>query len=299
MIRTERSPLLRACLLVVLAVMLVLPSVTRAEGEPAAAPEPATITAKNGTLPYDEWIDGVWMNHLHRRANMAVMAPFAAEAFLRDALRVAPDRPENADRLADHYRRHGLAPMDEVMTAYARVLREEPASAEPAPPARAPRDWTAEDEELHQASAKKFAAGLTVEAEVDLRNLLHKHPRNRRLLLDLGLLYLQTSDWGMAAATLAYARVWHPGDFDVVNNLAISLDNAGRADLVPALLEQQLAHQPGDVYLIRNICQFAGAVGDHAKALDYARRWAALEPDNPDAQEALQTEESTGKTETP
>jgi len=243
--------------------------------------------SRDGKTPFVTWIDGVWVDHLIARAEVQKATPLLSEAFLRDALRVQPSNPKLVLTLAQFYHENGISPLDEMMVAYGRRL-------DPAETAwntlstvkkteREKTPWDESAEKRYQEAAGLFAEGNFLQAEIALRALLAEYPGDRRMMVDLGLLYIKTSDWGMAAAVLSLANERFPDNFDVANNLAVCFDQIRRPDLVPSVLEAQLAHRPDDVYLIQNICRYAMAGGDTNKALVYAERWVTLDVNSPDA----------------
>lgn len=240
-------------------------------------------------MPYITWLDDIWTDHLAVRAQAAANAPLFREAFLRDALRVVPGKVATIDALARHYRSFSMTPMDLVMIAYGRRIapqRQEWAALagdETAAKPDEPASWSEQDEAAYQAAAEKFKQNQFLEAEVDLRNLLIRHPANVRLLKDLGTVYLQSSDWPMAAALYAYAHDLYPDDQNIANDLAVCLVQIDRVDLVPPILEAMLQARPDDLYLIRNISVYARQAGDMEKAVEFTGRWVALDPDNEDA----------------
>lgn len=263
------------------------------------APAQSTQRAAAAATPIDaqsftQWIDGVWVNHLRARSDAFANAPLLREAFLRDALRVNPGDVETITSLTRHYRAFSMQPMDHIMMALG--LRLVPSRNEWAALAegssgdqRPARAWSDDDEALHRAASEKFAARRFMEAEVDLRNLLLAHPEEERLLIDLGLLYAQTTDWAMGAAVFSHAHTLFPENFDAANNLAICLGAIDRPDLVPAVLITQLKQRPDDVYLISNISIHAKQAGDLETAREYAGRWVALAPADEAARDHLRS----------
>lgn len=244
----------------------------------------AELTA-DGSQPLAAWLDQVWVDHLNARAAAATNTPMMQEAFLRDALRADPDHVPTLAALAAFYRAAGMVPLDAALDAYGRRL--DPDHRAWVGEVVVPEDglpWSDDHEQRYRTAAAWFAAGDYIDAEIELRRLLVDHPGDRRLLVDLGLLYLQTRDWGMAAPVFALASDRFPGDRDIANNLAVCLDQVGRPGLVPAVLLPLLAAQPDDAYLLQNIARYALAGGDSDTARTHAERWLAVEPDNPDAQ---------------
>ncbi len=253
-------------------------------------PFDATKT-RDGKTPFVTWIDGVWVNHLMARSEINKASPLLAEAFLRDALRVRPAQSDTVLALARFYHENGITPLDEMMVRYGKRL--DPTltawnllAAEKKETTRE-KLWGEADDVRYQHAATLFAEGNFVEAEIALRALLAEFAGDRRLLVDLGLLYIKTSDWGMAAAALTLANESFPDNFDVANNLAVCFDQIGRPDLVPPVLEAQLASRPDDLYLIQNISRYAMAAGDTNKAMAFAEQWAAIDAGNPDARNAF------------
>lgn len=244
-----------------------------------------TEMTADGSQPLAAWLDQVWVDHLNARAAAATNTPMMQEAFLRDALRADPDHVPTLAALAGYYRAAGMVPLDAALDAYGRRL--DPAHRAWVGEYVVPEDglpWSDDHEARYRNAAAWFAAGDYIDAEIELRRLLIDHPGDRRLLVDLGLLYLQTRDWGMAASVFALANDRFPGDRDIANNLAVCLDQVGRPGLVPAVLLPLLAAQPDDAYLLQNIARYALAGGDADTARTHAERWLAVEPDNPEAQ---------------
>lgn len=243
--------------------------------------------SRDGKTSFVTWIDGIWVDHLIARAELHQTTPLLSEAYLRDALRVQPASPELVLALARFYHDNGITPLNEMMVAYGRRLDPSLTAWTTWPVAKEPetkeKPWDDALEKRYQEAASLFAAGKYLQSEVALRALLAEYPGDRRMMVDLGLLYIKTSDWGMAAAVLSLANERFPDNFDVANNLAVSCDQIRRPDLVPPVLEAQLAFRPDDVYLIQNICRYAMAGGDTNKALVFAERWTSLDTENPEA----------------
>jgi Flp pilus assembly protein TadD len=254
------------------------------------APPPNVAFIRDGVTPYRTWIDGVWTAHLLARAEKTADIPLLSEAFMRDALRVRPADTNPVLALARFYRDQQIIPLDEMAIAYGRRLDptvtawKELAAEKKKTPRE--RTWTDADETRHQEAGRQFAAGRYLDAEVGLRALLKDHPGEQKVLTDLGMLYVKTADWGMAASVFAFITDRFPDDTDAANNLAVCFDQVGRPDLVTTVLEAQLLARPDDVYLIRNICHYAMASGDIDKALAFGAKWTALDAENPDARVA-------------
>ena len=266
-------------------------SLVTASAAPAQTPPPPNGSViRDGVTPYRTWIDGVWTAHLLARAEKTADTPLLAEAFMRDALRVDPAATAPVLALARFYRDQQIVPLDEMAIAYGRRLDPTLTAwkelAEEKKKTRRERVWSDADETRHQEAARQFSAGRYLDAEVGLRALLKDFPGEQKVLTDLGMLYVKTADWGMAASVFAFITDRFPDDVDAANNLAVCFDQVGRPDLVTSVLEAQLVARPDEVYLIRNICHYAMASGDTNKALRFSARWAELDAENPDARAA-------------
>jgi tetratricopeptide (TPR) repeat protein len=247
---------------------------------------PAAPVAEAALTSRVEWVDAIWADHLVARAGVVTNQPLLVEAFYRDALRVNPDATNSIEKFARFYQGKKIKPMDRAMAELGRRLAPSLAvwdeiSGNAKMPAAS--ELTAAEKEIYQQGSAQFQAGQFMQAELQLRRLLARHPEHQALLTDLGLLYTQTADWTMSAAVFSYLVHLYPDDFNAANNLSVSFDRIGRPDLVYQVLLEQMKDRADDPYLVRNLAVYAAKSGKTIEALNYGKIWAGIAPESPDA----------------
>jgi Flp pilus assembly protein TadD len=109
-------------------------------------------------------------------------------------------------------------------------------------------------------------AGMTAEAESDLRRVLKEEPRNAAAHAELGVVCEQA---GKAAEALEHHREalrLAPGDPRYLNNLGFALTIRGKPREAVPLLEEALRTEPGNARLRNNLGFAYAATGDFARS---------------------------------
>lgn len=267
----------------------------------AQNPLPGYVVKDGQTLPFVTWIDSVWADHLRARADL-MGNDLAREAFYRDALRVDQSSAETVEHLATFYQERKDIPLNYALAAYGRILDPDrpawkeirnqlgdltklrtldPADAQRAPP------LPGDEQKTLQLARDLIAAGEIMRGELALRSLLEKHPGDSRLLVELGLLYAQTRDWALSIGLFAFAYDLYPATYAIAFNLATGLEQIGKTQAALDIIAGQTRRNPGDPRPLRDATRLARQLDRPEKAMDYAKRWVAVAPTDPDAHLAL------------
>ena len=124
-------------------------------------------------------------------------------------------------------------------------------------------------------------------AEQTLREALARNPRAAPAhhALGLSLTRQKRSDEALREFAQAVALAPDVARFSYV--YAVALNDRGQRDKARRELEAALKRQPGDYDMLFTLAIFERDAGDRERALAHARQLAALEPDNPDAQQLV------------
>lgn len=262
------------------------------------APLPGMVNSDGGMIPFVTWLDSVWADHLVARASTIYGSPALAEAFYRDALRIVPNSPQIVEMLAELYRRQNLTPMNHALSMYGQILDPDrstwneilesmPAHDTLAVSGKDGLDYeiplSKKDAREYQSFKELIAAGEGMRGELILRGLINKHPGNLRFLVDLGILYAQQSEWGMAAAIFSYAHKIYPPHFSTTFNLCMALNKIGLSEQALVILQDQLSQNPYDPKLLKATCIQTIAMGRNDDAIELSKRWISADPNDPEA----------------
>jgi predicted CXXCH cytochrome family protein len=127
------------------------------------------------------------------------------------------------------------------------------------------------------------ASGRDPEGERVLRDVLAADPRSAAAHHALGLLLVRQKRQGDALRELAMAARLAPESARYAYVYAVGLDGAGRRKPAIDVLEQNLGRHPYDRDTLSALVSFTRESGEPRRALDYARRLAALDPGSPEA----------------
>jgi tetratricopeptide (TPR) repeat protein len=139
------------------------------------------------------------------------------------------------------------------------------------------------------------AAGRDPEGERVLRDMLAADPRSAAAHHALGLLLVRARRQADALRELETAARLAPDRARYIYVYAVGLDGAGRRRPAIEVLERSLLRHPYDRDTLSALIAFTRESGEPRRALDYARRLAALDPANPDTAQLvkrLETEAS-------
>lgn len=246
--------------------------------------------------PADEsstWLDQVWVNHLLWRAERYSNHLVAAEAACRQALLVDPRNDRCLRRLLDIYRRGGHAPMVAMLSGYgthvAGISNMAPVfssvwsrvvcgAAVPEPNDELDTA-AAEFRELLDRARDQIRQRNLVAAEMSLRRLLDRYPRNLPCLLHLGNVYVLAREWAMAAMCFGYALRLYEDNPDLANNLALALDQLGEKRKALEILKRAIARYPRTDYLLINCGRIAKEI-DPPEAVACYQRLVQVWPEN-------------------
>lgn len=263
---------------------------------------PGVVIVDGKAVPYMQWVDGIWSDHLVARASATKGNPLLTEAFYRDALRVTPGSPALVAEMAQFYETNALKTMSRAAAAYGRIL-------DPGNPVwdgilQAMGDLNSlrisgidggsfnaplsrEQETMYRQVQETAGAGQLMTSELLLRRLIDGSPGDLRFLMDLGIMYGQLSDWAMAAMVFAYSHIIYPDHIGIVFNLSTMLGNIGRNQEALDLLQAQIERNPKEVVLLKAAERFAVTTGKPDVALSLAKRWIAAAPKDVDAHNSL------------
>lgn len=129
--------------------------------------------------------------------------------------------------------------------------------------------------------------GREAEAESVLRQGLAAMPREAELHHALGLTLVRQRDNAAALAELATAVRLAPDNARYAYVQAIALHSAGRRDEALVALRDANRRNPDDLDILGALIAISREAGDRQSVLGYARRAAALLPDNPELQRLL------------
>lgn len=239
------------------------------------------------------WVDAVWVNHLLWRAERFTNDLLAAEAACRQALGVDPSEGRAIRSLVDIYARGGHVAMAAMSSWYGWELAGEEdlgtvftglwprVESGAAVPGTGDVLQVAREEfrEAITAAREKVRQRNLVEAELILRGLLDRYPRNLAVLLHLGNIYVLAREWTMAAMAFGYAARLHPDNPDVANNLGLALEQVGQVERALSVFRQALERYPHADYLLINCARIAERC-DPATARQCYPRLLELWPDN-------------------
>ncbi|MCX7892067.1 MAG: tetratricopeptide repeat protein [Burkholderiales bacterium] len=125
------------------------------------------------------------------------------------------------------------------------------------------------------------ARGLEEEAERTIREVLERDPRSAPARFALGLSLARQKRSAEALAALGEAARLDPGSARFAYVYAVALNDAGRRPEALAALGAALKRHPHDRDLLLTTALFQRDAGNGTQALEYARRLAAVEPDDP------------------
>lgn len=125
------------------------------------------------------------------------------------------------------------------------------------------------------------------EGERVLKDALSQSPNDASLEHALGLLMVREKHAAEGLGLLQAAARNEPGNARYVYVYAVALNEAGQTRGAIETLENSVKAHPYDRDSLVALVTFSGQVGDRAKALTYAERWGALEPDNPQVRQML------------
>jgi len=268
----------------------------------AQNPQPGMVMVEGKPTPFITWLDSVWTDHLTARAATALESPLLMEAFFRDALRVAPNSPVIVEQLTIFYQRNNMTPMNHAFALLGRklepdkpywneILKSMPARESLLVSGKDGLDYevplSKKDDKEYRLFKEKIAAGDIMSGELILRGLISAHPGDLRFLVDLGILYAQHSDWGMAAAIFSYAHELYPAHFATTFNLSMTLGKIGMHEQALLILQEQLKQNPKDPNLLRATSIQAISMGRNDEAFDLAKRWITADPNDPEAHNSL------------
>jgi Flp pilus assembly protein TadD len=122
--------------------------------------------------------------------------------------------------------------------------------------------------------------GRDAEAATVLRDAIARHPEDATLHHALGLTLVRLSKHDEALVELERAAAAAPGEPRYAYVLGVALHSTGDSERAVALLERTHRRWPADVDVLAALASIEGERGRAASALGYARKLAALEPDN-------------------
>jgi len=268
--------------------------------DPAALP--GRVNSGGKSIPFVTWLDSIWVDHLVARAATIYDSPALAEAFYRDALRIAPNSARIVEQIAKLYHRQNLAPMNHALSMYGRILNPEVSgwdeilASMPDPSTLAVSGKNGLDYEipLSKKASRQYGefkalsdSGDFLAGELILRDLMAGHPGDLRFLMDFGILCSQHNDWGMAAAIFSYAHEIYPDHFSTTFNLCQALGKIGLSEQALLILQERLDQKPNDLDLLGTTCRLALAMGRYDETFELAKRWISISPDTSDAHNCL------------
>jgi predicted CXXCH cytochrome family protein len=123
--------------------------------------------------------------------------------------------------------------------------------------------------------------GLESEAEATLRDGLKRDPKSAALHHALGLTLVRQKRTAEAITELREAAKLAPDDARLGYVYAVALDSTGQKQQALKVLEALVRRHPDDRDVLMALVTFNRNAGATLPALDYARRLAELEPENP------------------
>ena len=129
------------------------------------------------------------------------------------------------------------------------------------------------------------ATGRDAEGERLLREVLARDPRSAPLHHALGLLLVRQRRPADALRELEAAARLAPDSARYAYVYAVGLDGSGRRTQAIEVLERSLGRHPYDRDTLAALVAFTREAGGPRRALDYARRLAALDPGNAETQQ--------------
>ncbi|MCU0809088.1 MAG: tetratricopeptide repeat protein, partial [Candidatus Contendobacter sp.] len=129
--------------------------------------------------------------------------------------------------------------------------------------------------------------GRDADGEKTLRQALELDPQNASAHHALGLLLIRQKRLPEALTALAEAARLGSDNARYGYVYAVALNGAGQGQQAIQTLETVLAKYPNDRDTLMALVAFQRDVGKIDAARDYARRLAALEPDNPEVRALL------------
>ncbi len=112
---------------------------------------------------------------------------------------------------------------------------------------------------------------------------LQRQPRDGALAHALGLLRVRQGRNDEALQLLAQAVERVPGNSRYAFVHAVAMHDTGKPEQARATLEQALKRFPNDRELLSTAADYAREAGDTRAAAEFARRFAAVAPDDPRA----------------
>ena len=131
------------------------------------------------------------------------------------------------------------------------------------------------------------ASGRDADGERVLRDVLARDPRSAPVHHALGLLLVRQQRRADALHELETAARLAPDSARYTYVYAVGLDGSGRRKQAIDVLERSLGRHPYDRDTLSALVAFTREDGGPRRALDYARRLAALEPGNAEAQQLV------------
>jgi tetratricopeptide (TPR) repeat protein len=173
------------------------------------------------------------------------------------------DRPESHTNLAALYAERGES--EQAFAEFARALALDP-SFSPA---------------LVNRADLLRVLGREAEALAVLREAVAGHPQDAALQHALGLALIRQGQRDEALRALAEAARLAPGDPRFGYVYAVGLHDAGRTQAAEQVLESLLRSHPNHADALFALVSYLQESGAPARALPYARRLVALQPQDP------------------
>lgn len=254
----------------------------------------ATLYAESPPMWTAEWIDAIWQDHLLQQGEKVAGTGALEEAFFRDALRVNPRSVDAVEQLVHYYGATAEPVLAYGAALYGRLLDPTlPLWTDAVARARAAignapaAPQTAEEKAAYKAGLDAMLAyaktSQLVLAEIEVRRLLTRFPRDGRLIENLCTFMRMSGEGAMQAMHWLVFTDLYPSNFLAANNLAAILEQLGLPGPAHDALARFLAGNENDVYLMGNAVRLAEAAGRWEAANAICRQWREAQPDAPEA----------------
>jgi hypothetical protein len=241
-----------------------------------------------------EWIDEIWRDYSLVRGAKAVGQGAWQEAAWRDALRADPRSARAVEQLLNYYAETGepvlalgaalygrlLAPDEPLWNDAIRRARDAISSASAGPSSSA--EHAAYKAGLEAMLAHVLTNNLLM-AEIEVRMLLTRFPRDERLIENLCTLARMSGEQAMQAMHWLTFNELNSTNLLAANNLAAVLDGIGLPGPALDALDRFLSGQKTNAYFMENAIRLAEAANRLDRAAALAAQWREA---NPSAAEA-------------